>query len=132
MSAEPVAVTRRTLLRLLSGGTLAALVGALPDAPVHAADAAGPVAEALARIGRRYLEIVPADRDLRALRAHLGEFAAVADVLAHGAALEHAVRRDFERGDILALDGWILSRTELRVAALVALTEVGLPSEPWA
>lgn len=114
-------LTRRTLLRLLGGGTLAAVVDATAGAPVRAEDAGGPVGEALARIGRRYLEVVPAERDPATLRAHLGEFADPADVLGHAAALKSAVRRDFERGDILALDGWILSRTELRAAALFAL-----------
>jgi hypothetical protein len=74
------------------------------------------------RAGRRYLELVPRERDAAVLRARLGAFSDPADVLAHTAAFEQAVRHDFERGDILALDGWILSRTELRAAALFALT----------
>ena len=43
------------------------------------------------------------------LRA-VGPLATPADVLAALRALEQAVRRDFERGDIVAVDGWILSR----------------------
>jgi hypothetical protein len=31
------------------------------------------------------------------------------------------VRRDFETGDVLSVHGWVLSRTELRFAALRAL-----------
>ena len=127
MTADAIALTRRTLLRFLGGGTVAALVGAVPGVPVRAEDVGGSVAAALARIGRRYLELVPAERDPAKLRAHLGEFSDAADVLAHAAALERAVRRDFERGDILAVDGWVLSRTELRAAALFALTEETRP-----
>jgi hypothetical protein len=115
-------MTRRTLFRWLGGGTLAALVGAGATTSATAGDPDAAVAAALARIGRRYLEITPAERDPATLRAQLGAFATPADALAHAAALERAVRRDFTRGDILALDGWILSRTELRVAALFALT----------
>jgi hypothetical protein len=118
---EEQPVTRRTVLRLLGGGTLAALLGAGPGATADAEDAGGAIAEVLARIGRRYLELVPAERDLDTLRARLGEFTTTGDVLAGAAALGRAVERDFERGEILAVDGWILSRTELRAAALFAL-----------
>jgi hypothetical protein len=127
MKEAETALTRRALLRVLGGGTLAALVGATPGRAGQTEAPGGPVAEALARIGRRYLEIAPTDRDLAGLRAHLGAFANPATVLSQAAAFEAAVRRDFERGDILALDGWILSRTELRAAALFALTDEARP-----
>jgi len=132
MSDDPTAVTRRAMLRWLGGGTLAALgvraqLAASAEAGEANGDADGLVAAALARVGRRYLEVTPEERDVATLRARLGELSAPPDVLAHVAALEQAVRRDFERGDILALDGWILSRTELRAAALVALTSPAAP-----
>jgi hypothetical protein len=126
---EPwAAMTRRTLLRLLGGGTLAALgLDAGPAAGAADAESASTAAAALARVGRRYLEAVPAERDVTVLRAELGELAAATEPARHAAALERAVGRDFERGDILALDGWILSRTELRAAALFALTTPPAP-----
>lgn len=128
MNDDPTLVTRRALLRWLGGGALVTLgVPAWPATSATIDDAGGAVAAALARIGRRYLEVTPAERDVATLRARLGEFATPGDVLAHAAALERAVRRDFERGDILALDGWILSRTELRAAALFALTSPAPP-----
>jgi hypothetical protein len=126
---EPwAAMTRRTLLRLLGGGTLAALgLDAGPAAGAADAESASTAAAALARVGRRYLEAVPAERDVTVLRAELGELAAATEPARHAAALGRAVGRDFERGDILALDGWILSRTELRAAALFALTTPPAP-----
>lgn len=123
MTGAEATLTRRTLLRVLGGGTLAALLGATSGAAGQGEDAGGPVADALARIGRRYLAMVPAEGDLRLLRDRLGEFADPASVLAHAGAFGQAVRRDFEQGNILALDAWILSRTELRAAALFASTE---------
>jgi len=124
---DPTTITRRVLLRWLGGGALAALGVHARPAGAEGDDRHDAVVAALTRIGRRYLEVVPAERDAATLHARLAEFAAPADVLAHPAALERAVRRDFERGDILALDGWILSRTELRAAALFALTTPPAP-----
>jgi hypothetical protein len=118
---DPMAMTRRTLLAWFGGGMLATLAWPGPVTEAAAAEGDAAVAAALARIGRRYLELAPAERDPATLRAQLGPLATPADVLGHAAALEQAVRRDFERGDILAVDGWILSRTELRVAASFAL-----------
>lgn len=113
-----LALGRRALLRWLGGATLVALGVVRPGA---AADGEAVAEAALARIGRRYLALVPADGDVAALRSALG-MTGGADVIALGARLDAAVRRDFAQGDVLAIDAWILSRTELRAAALVALT----------
>jgi hypothetical protein len=42
------------------------------------------------------------------------------------AALRAQIRRDFARGEIVAIDGWLLSRTEARLYALAAITGVRL------
>jgi hypothetical protein len=58
----------------------------------------------------RLLEAMPGwDRALEASPARLGELA------------RSALARDFERGLTVTVDGWILSRTEARLCALVAL-----------
>jgi len=128
MSGEPIALTRRTLLRFLCGGTALALgvdtraIASAGTGEPGSAAAASDAAAAFARVGLRYLAVAPDERDRAVLAERLGTAGITGDVLAHVAALEQAVRRDFERGDILALDAWILSRTELRAAALLALT----------
>jgi hypothetical protein len=117
-----MALTRRVLLRFLGGSALAAALRVELSGSRARADDLPAATAALERIGRRYLGTVPAERDVAILRSQLGVFATPADVLAKVAALEQAVRSDFERGEVVALDGWILSRTELRAAALFALT----------
>ena len=121
MKPEEIALTRRALLRLLGGSTALAL-GIDTGTRAHASGDTGDAAAAFTRVGRRYLAVTPSERDRAALVKQLDVSGVDGDVLAHVAALEQAVRRDFERGDVLALDGWILSRTELRAAALLALT----------
>ena len=124
MSRDAAELTRRTLLRFLCGGTALAFGMGVRRAAGGAASggAREEAAAAFERIGRRYLASVPAERDQALLAKELGVAGITADVLAHVAALERAVRRDFERGDVLVLDAWILARTELRAAALLALT----------
>jgi hypothetical protein len=124
MSRDATALMRRTLLRFLCGGTVLALgMGARPVSGEAGNDAMpSDAAAAFERVGQRYLASAPAERDRAALAKQLGMAGITADVLAHVHALEQAVRRDFERGDVLVLDAWILSRTELRAAALLAIT----------
>ena len=64
-------------------------------------------------IGQRYRAVVPAD-DLEALP----QFDGTAD--ADFGALASAVKEDFQNGDVVIVDGWVLARTELRAAALFA------------
>ena len=124
MSRDATALTRRTLLRFLCGGTALALgMGVRPVPGEAEGDPVSPeAAAAFERVGERYLASAPAERDRAALAKQLGVAGIGGDVLVQVNALEQAVRRDFERGDVLVLDAWILSRTELRAAALLALT----------
>jgi hypothetical protein len=124
MSGDATEVTRRTLLRFLCGGTALMLGMGRRVTADEAAHGTAPAetAAAFERMGRRYLASVPAERDRAVLAKELGMAGIGSDVLAQVTALEQAVRRDFERGDVLVLDAWILSRTELRAAALLALT----------
>jgi hypothetical protein len=81
------------------------------------------LADALVAVGGRYLEEHPDEADQAALLAALpaldGEVpdrpGQALRVLADQAAADHA------SGDTVDLDGWVLSRTECRAAALYAL-----------
>ena len=81
--------------------------------------------EAARELGRAYLDAYPHERSAGAITAalRLG-----LDVLPFSVsderlrALFHAsVNRDFEQGRTVVLDGWVLSRTEIRLCGLAAL-----------
>ena len=117
-------VGRRRFLAL-AGATTAALTTppvALPGSAAEPVSGAGLAlafrhqASAIA-IGRRYLERFPSDPH----REVLGEDRRLAGETARSA-LRARVKQDFERGDTVTLDGWILSRSECRACAALALT----------
>lgn len=71
-----------------------------------------------ARLGRRYLALSPGERDARRLERLLLDHASrssARDQVARG------LTRDFARGETVTLDGWVFSRTEARLFALVEL-----------
>lgn len=84
--------------------------------------------ESARAIGRHYLEVAPAEWDHRLLArllwpadaAPLQELARM-DVSALKQLLVTQQRRDFAAGRTVSLDGWVLSRTEARLCALLAL-----------
>jgi hypothetical protein len=71
-------------------------------------------------IGRRYLARYPDEaspqRLAQALRPAAGDGPAAAR-----RALRARVRADFERGDTVLLDGWVLARSECQACAALAL-----------
>ena len=74
-------------------------------------------------VGQRYLELQSAEANLDVLADLLLERlqgAALSD-LQHDFSL--AVQEDFGRDDVVHLDGWMLSRTEVRLCALAYLAE---------
>lgn len=78
------------------------------------------------RVGRAYLTDHPGEADertlVRLLVATSGwDRASEASPTRLGELARSALTRDFERGKTVAVDGWILSRTEARLCALVAL-----------
>lgn len=79
----------------------------------------------LAALGHRHLLDAPGDRDADATRKALctdwsaEERRAAPDEVR--ARLGRQVRDDFAAGRVVDIDGWILSRTEARIAALAAL-----------
>ena len=81
------------------------------------------LAEALAAVGGRYLEVAPDEADEQVLLAALPALDGTVPerpgqdlrVLAPQASEDHAT------GEVIVLDGWVLSLTESRAAALYAL-----------
>lgn len=64
-------------------------------------------------VAKAYIKQVPAEADTVTLRARLAE-----RIDADGSQLAQVIRADFARPDTVALNGWILSRTEARLSAL--------------
>lgn len=127
---------RRAVLRGMGAGGAAAVVGLVGWRVLDDDEAGGPTpttrpplppasstGDALVAVGARYLEEYPDEADrqalLDALPALQGEVPEPPGqglgVLADQAAADHVA------GDVVALDGWVLSRTECRAAALYAL-----------
>jgi hypothetical protein len=71
-------------------------------------------------IGRRYLSCYPGDPLPHRLAEALSR-ASTEDEAAARRALLARVRYDFERGDTVLLDGWVLSCSECRACAAFAL-----------
>lgn len=103
-------MNRRTLLLSAAIAPWAGLAKPLPEA----------TCDALAEIGGAALSegVVPADS--AALRAELGLGLkdTLSDIIGE---LNERVASDFASGEILYVAGWMLSRTEVIICALVAL-----------
>lgn len=71
-------------------------------------------------IARLYLAAAPAERRADVLLDELQRAAGAGhrSGASLAAALQDAMVRDFETGDVMQLDGWVLSRTECRLCAL--------------
>lgn len=116
----PATIGRRTLLGLLGGSALGLVVGCSPgeDRSARACDAVtGAISEVpagLIAIGLRYRELQP-DDDIHDIGSGLPDGEADAR-----AELAQRVRADFDAGDVVDVDGWVLARTEARAAAVLA------------
>jgi hypothetical protein len=75
----------------------------------------------VADLGRRYRERVPAEDDPRVLEAAILSDAPAPPPTSARAWLEDRVQRDFATGRTVTLNGWVLSITEARQAALYSL-----------
>lgn len=82
-----------------------------------------PLGVALVAVGRRYLDAVPEEADRDVLLAALPALGGTvpADPATGLAVLAPQVAEDHAAGETVVLDGWVLSRTEGRAAALYAL-----------
>ncbi|MCG6866902.1 MAG: hypothetical protein LJE58_15900 [Thiogranum sp.] len=86
--------------------------------------------DAVIRVGRLYLQAYPAQGNAdallkeidRAIAAQLdGTALEAADRARVGAALERAVRSEYARGEVVMVAGWVLSVSEARAYAAVAV-----------
>lgn len=135
-------VTRRRVILALLLGLVAGRAPGLADTVDHPTVA--PVElppwlarlrgerDATARLGEAYLRAYPAERSLAVLLAAIEEAigaqrrsnGAAGDALAALEQLQRAVRDDYVRGEVVSVDGWLVSRTEARVYAVIALHAV--------
>jgi hypothetical protein len=78
-------------------------------------------------IGRAYLRLAPAENDVRLLSDLI--FSDIRSDLLDGVDVRHAVtgrvQEDFREGRVVRLRGWLVSLTEARLCALVALGNRG-------
>lgn len=104
-------MTRRRVLELL------AAAATLPAAARHSSAVGAEVdgGTGLVPVGRAYLEQYPGEAD----RAFLCR--CLADSLAGSAGLRAVIEQEFEAGMIVSVRGFVLSRTEARLAAHAAL-----------
>ena len=80
-----------------------------------------------AQVGRAYLRLVPEEGDLERLVTLIAEqvpdFATRApDAAELRRGVARSVQEDFANGRVTRVQGWVLSRTEARLAALAALS----------
>ena len=76
--------------------------------------------EAARALGIRYLRQHPEERSLAFL--HAATLASAGEGARSVEALRARCREDFQRGDTVLIDRWVLARTECRLCALVALS----------
>jgi len=116
VSVSPVTNGRRLVLGAvglaLVAGALGALRSTLPSALLTGLSVSRHAA--LRGIGRRYLAQYPHEADRAVLSRLVGAAQTSASVAQRRAS-------DLAAGDIAIVDGWILTRTEARIAALATL-----------
>jgi len=127
MLTEKVSWGRRRLLKF-SGYSL--LAGALGPVFGHSAktvttavgcDPHTPLTDSMRAIGEAYLNRYPAERSRSILLDAIQSRSGLVDLASSGstpAILNRLVIEDFSTDDVVYLNGWALSRTEARLAAL--------------
>lgn len=127
MSRQPT-IGRRTFMGLALGGAAAVGAGVVwrsvgeDDNPLRPGDNGPPSPDdATAAVGERYLAVAPAGTTAVSLRAAVGPGVEAAWRSGDVEAVAAAVRDDFVRRDTVELDGWVLSVTECRLAALAVV-----------
>lgn len=120
---EPVDRDRRFVLAALAclAPAMACARTATPTPSPPLSLPLAPIPEAVAVLGRRYLDAHPEDDDRDALRRALGLDRPDPDAIRFER-IDAALRRDLETRDVVDLAGWQLTRTECRLYALAALT----------
>lgn len=121
---------RRRFLQLSALGVIATVAesactasGDRDDATVdhpQLLDILGP--ERVRQLGARYRADTPSENTAPALRAAISNGRGPRIPFARNASIDDQIRDDFESGRIAVVDGWLLSVTEARQAALFSLT----------
>ena len=122
MTDERGVISRRAMLALLGGAAVVVAGGVVVREVTDdgGGSGAGADQDTVARIGRRYLELVPSEASKAKLRAQLPAVSG-SDLESLGA-LKQASAEDFAAARWVAIDGWLLSLTEARAAALLSLS----------
>ncbi|HKC38658.1 MAG TPA: hypothetical protein VKC15_03845 [Gemmatimonadales bacterium] len=107
-------MNRRDFLRISALGAAVLTVPAREDAaaPPHPDLVAVLGPDPVRAIGAQYRRLVPAENDRLRLRAA---------ILAPRMSIAAMVRRDFETGRTVLVNGWVLAATEARQCALFSL-----------
>jgi hypothetical protein len=115
---EANTITRWTAVGLFAGCAIAAGAWALVRRSLG-----NDRLDSVARVGEEYLRSQPAGFHEHAQGSVAPELARRTRAAAFHQLdnLATAVKRDFEQGDVVRVDGWLLSSNEARAAALVAL-----------
>ena len=130
MLTEKISRTRRRLLKITGLGLLVGTTcPALSHAAVQALKATGgyphtPIADSMRAIGEAYLNRFPEERSRHTLLSAIQARSVSLGTPPNGpipAALDRLVIEDFSTDDVVYLNGWALSRTEARIAALTVV-----------
>lgn len=78
--------------------------------------------ERVRQLGARYRAATPNENTAQALRAAISSGRRLRMPFIRSASIDGQIRDDFEKGRIAVVDGWLLSVTEARQAALFSLT----------
>ena len=126
MLTEKVSLARRRLLKITGYSLLAGAFGHAAKTAVTALsrDPHMQLANSMRAIGEAYLNRYPAERSRSALLHALQARPGLVDPATGGptpAALNRLVIEDFRTDDVVYLNGWALSHTEARLAALTVV-----------
>ncbi len=121
---------RRRFLQLSALGIVATVAdsacAASSDRPGAAADRPQLLAmlgsERVRQLGEHYRAATPNENSADALRAALSRGHGLRIPLIKSASIDDRIRDDFAAGRTVVVDGWVLSVTEARQAALFSLT----------
>ena len=130
MLTEKVSQARRRLLKIAGYSLLASAPGLAFGHSAKTAittigrDPHTPLADSMRAIGEAYLNRYPAERSKSALLGAIQSRSGLVDLPTGGptpAILYRLVIEDFSTDDVVYLNGWALSRTEARLAALTVI-----------
>ena len=123
-------LSRRRLIGLLAGAAAVAAGGGVTIAVLRGDEATSPEVsdDGLVVVGRRAHEVLPEGDDAEALAAALAPIGGLPIPTDDAVTLENrltttveAITADYRAGRTVDLDGWVLSETEARLCALIAL-----------